>query len=124
MEWLSLLLNLLLGGGVVGVLLFYGSRRRKERAEATKVEISSRGDELEVHRQNIEFLSDQLHEAWGEVDKLQTMVNDKRDEILTLIRQTKELEIELIEQIALRRRTQLSVCLHQTCAERINEQRA
>lgn len=121
MEWLSLLLNLLLGGGMVGVLLFYGARRRKERAEAAKVEISSRGDEMEVHRQNIDFLSDQLHEAWAEVEKLQTIVNAKRDEILNLIRTTKELEIELIEQIALRRRVQLSACAKAECSDRITE---
>ena len=119
MEWLSLLLNLVLGGGTVGVLLFFGARRRKEEAEADRAETSSRGDELDVHRQNVEFLSSQLSEAWGEVEKLQAIVNAKREEILALMRQTKELEIELIEEIARRRRAELATCQRAECADRL-----
>lgn len=120
MELLSLILNLALGGGVVGILIFYGSKRRKEAAEASSAEIESKTDEFALHKQSIEFLSSQLNEAWSEVEKLQNIINTKRDEILSLMRQTKELEIELIEQISLRRRAELNACARVECIERIN----
>ncbi|MEG2761101.1 MAG: hypothetical protein RR921_07200 [Mucinivorans sp.] len=119
MELISLIINLLLGGGMVGMLLFYSSKRRKEAAVASSAEIGSKSDEFTLHRQSIEFLSAQLQEAWSEVEKLQNIINSKRDEILSLMRQTKELEIDLIEEISSRRRSELSACSRTECTQRI-----
>lgn len=119
MELVSLVLNFILGSGLVGLLIFYTSKRRKEAAEASSAEIETRSDEFNLHRQSIEFLSSQLSEAWGEVEKLQTIINAKRDELVALMRQTKELEFDLIEQISLRRRAELAACARSECPERL-----
>lgn len=111
-------LNLLLGSGLAGVLLFYRSKRRKESAEATHVEMGNRQVEFDIHRQSIEFLSGQLSEAYCEVSKLQDIVNDKRDDIIKLIRQTKQLEIDIIERENLIRRAALVACYRGDCNER------
>lgn len=116
----STALNLILGSGVVGLLLFYNSKRRRESAIASSAEISTRSDEFSIHRQSIEFLSTQLQEAWSEVEKLQNIINDKRDEILSLMRQTKELEVELIEQMSRLHMAELAACQRVECSERIN----
>ncbi|MEG0656496.1 MAG: hypothetical protein RR465_05700, partial [Mucinivorans sp.] len=64
MELVSLVLNLVLGGSLIGMLLFYSSKRRREAAAAASAETGSRSDEFALHRQSIEFLSAQLQEAW------------------------------------------------------------
>lgn len=124
MDIFSTILNLILGSGVVGLLLFYNSKRRRESAIASSAEISTRSEEFSLHRQSIEFLSSQLQEAWGEVEKLQNIINDKRDEILSLMRQTKELEVELIEQMSSRRMAELAACQRAECPKRINLQKS
>ncbi len=119
MELFSLILNFLLGSGVVGILIFYSSKRRTASAEASSAESGAKGQELSIQRQNIEFLSSQLQEAWSEVEKFQTLLNTKRDQIVRLIAQTKQLEIELIESHSELRRAELSICQRVECPQRL-----
>ncbi len=119
MEIVSLLLNFILGSGMLGVLVFYSSKRRKAQAEASSAEVDARGQELSIQRENIEFLASQLQEAWAEVEKLQTLLNSKRDQIVSLIAQTKKLEIELIECHSSMRRAELASCSRVECPRRI-----
>lgn len=109
----------MLSSGIIGVTLFYNSKRRSAAAQAMSAEIGSKSEEFALHRQSIEFLSSQLSEAWSEVEKLQNIINTKRDEILSLMRQTKELEVELIEQIGSRRLAELASCSRGECPDRI-----
>lgn len=117
-EIISSVLNLLLGSGLAGVLLFYRSKQRKESAEATQAEMGNRQVEFDIHRQSIEFLSGQLSEAYAEVSKLQDIVSDKRDDIIELIRQTKQLEIDIIERENLIRRAAIVACYKKDCGLR------
>lgn len=117
-EIISSMLNLLLGSGLVGILFFYRSKQRKESAEATQAEMGNRQVEFDIHRQSIEFLSGQLSEAYTEVSKLQDIVNDKRDDIIELIRQTKQLEIDIIERENLIRRASIAACYRVDCGHR------
>ncbi len=118
LEYISLVLNFVLGSGIVGVVVFYGSKRRKANAEASSAEGDVRGQEFSIQREQIEFLSGQLQEAWGEVEKMQGLINDKRTQIVDWISQTKHLEIELLEQQGRLRRAELSACHRVECLQR------
>jgi len=115
MEIISLILNFILASGLFGTLIFYKSKRRKEAAEATGVEIENMHNEFGVHRQSVEFLSHQLAEAYGEIDKMQDIINRNREHILELIRQTKLLEINLINEEGKRRQAEIFACRRSSC---------
>lgn len=119
MEYISLILNFALGSGLLGVMVFYSSKRREANAQASGAEGEVRNQEFAIQRQQIEFLSTQLHEAWGEVEKMQGVINDKRTQIVGWISQTKQLEIELLEQQSKLRQAQLKACYREECIERI-----
>lgn len=111
-ELISLILNLILGSSLI---LFYSSNRRKQAAEAASAEIGVRQSEFEINRQQIEFLSHQLNEAYSEIDKMQDIINEKRNQIIELIRQTKSLEINLINKENMHKRY---ACIHEGCSDR------
>lgn len=118
MELLSLILNFVLSSGLVGLLIFYTSKRRKAAAEASSAETEVKGQEFSIQKTNIEFLSSQLQEAWAEVEKMQQIINGKRDNILLLMTQTKQLEIELLEHKTARRRAEIYTCYKSECVQR------
>lgn len=97
METISLILNFILGSGIMATLMFYNPNRRKLNAQASSEELNVKQSELTIEHQTIEFLQAQLCEAYIEIDKMQDIINQKRDQIIKLIRTTKELEISLIE---------------------------
>lgn len=118
METLSVILNFILGSGLIGTVIFYSSSRRKANAEAETAEINSQKERTSAERENIAFLSSQLQEAWSEVEKMQNIINEKREQIISMMRQTKQLEIELIEQNAIAKRASLLSCANAQCASR------
>ncbi len=119
MEIVSIILNFLLGSGIAGMLIFHSSKRREAAAQASRAENGAREGEFGIQRENIEFLSARLSEAWGEVEKMQELLNCKRDEIVALIAQTKQLEIELICANAIRQKAEFKACHRSDCKERI-----
>ena len=118
MEIVSLIFNFLLASGLFGTLIFYRAKRRKESAEAAGAEIVNMQAEFGIHRQSVEFLSQQLAEAYAEIDKMQGIINRNRDHILELIRQTKLLEIDLINEEGRRRQAEIIACRRTGCTQR------
>lgn len=97
MEIVSIILNFILSSGLIATLIFYNANKRKVNAEASCDELNVKQNELNIEHQTIQFLQSQLCDAYIEIDKMQQIINQKRDQIIQLIRQTKELEISLIE---------------------------
>lgn len=120
MELISLILNFILSGSTIGMVIFYTSKKRKAAAEATEAELGTVGQEFNIQKQNIEFLSSQLQDAWKEVEKLQGLLNDSRNQIVELIAKTKQTEIELLEAQTKRRKAEVLACHNTDCAQRIN----
>ncbi len=118
MELLSIVLNFVLASGLAGTLMFYRPRRRRESADADSAEIQNRNQEIVMQRDTVRFLGQQLQEAYAEVDKLQELVNRKRDEIIELIRRCKQLEIELIDGDTERRKAAHYACYDPDCPYR------
>lgn len=114
-EIVSLILNLLLGSGLI---LFYSQHKRKQAAEASSAELDVRRNEFDIHRQSVEFLSRQLSEAYTEIDRMQDIINDKRLQILDMLRRTNQLEIDLLNQETIRKKLKMSTCRRADCAER------
>lgn len=113
-ELMSLLLNFVLASG----LIYYGSRRRREAAEASSAEQGAKQTEFATYKQSVEFLSRQLSEAYSEIDKMQDIINAKRSEIIELIRRTKQLEVDLINQESSSRKLILRSCVREDCSDR------
>lgn len=121
MELISLILNFILATGLAGTLLFYRSKARKESAEADRAELENRQTEFSLQRESVQFLGAQLQEAYAEVDKLQDIINRKRDQIIDLIRQCKQLEIEQITTENQRKKAQMFACFDTECTARRGE---
>ncbi len=115
MELVSLILNFILGSGLLGAMIFYAAKKRKATAEAATAENNARESEFSIQKENIEFLASQLGEAWKEVEKMQALINNKRDQIINLITQTKHLEIELIEARNATKKAEMNSCLNLEC---------
>lgn len=96
MELISIILNFVLSSGLLATLIFYKIKRRAEIAEVVAKETGNRRNSISIEHQSIEFLKSQLSDAYNEIDKMQEIINNNREQILLLIRQTQELEINLI----------------------------
>ena len=96
MELISLILNFVLSSGLIATLIFYKIKRRAEIAEVVAKETGNRRNSISIEHLSIEFLKSQLSDAYNEIDKMQEIINNNREQILLLIRQTQELEINLI----------------------------
>lgn len=124
MDIISVILNFLLATGLMGTLIFYRSKARKESAEADRAEIENRHSEFSLQRESVQFLGSQIQEAYAEVDKLQEIINRKRDQIIELISQCKQLEIDLIKTENSRRKAELFICTNMNCTSRCSDSAA
>ena len=107
METLSLILNFILSSGLIATLVFYKIQRRDKIAEVVAKETENRQDSISIEQQSVAFLKSQLSDAYREIDKMQEIINQNREQILLLIRQTQELEINLIATQSAQRRENL-----------------
>lgn len=69
-EIVSLCLNFILGSGLLGMMIFYRTKQRKEIAQAAMAENENKQVEFLIHKQSVDFLSKQLAEAYTELSKL------------------------------------------------------
>ncbi|MEG1665240.1 MAG: hypothetical protein RSC07_03775 [Mucinivorans sp.] len=118
METLSIILNFILGSGLLGTLLFWRSRHRQEQAQAGSAEISNRQKEFELQSQALEFLQKQLSEAYTELDKMQQIINEKREQLRQIIQGAKQLEMDLLESQSKLQKSRVFSCSLMECAHR------
>lgn len=118
MEILSIILNFVLGSGIVGIVIFYSSHRRKAAAEASSAEFVAQEQDFAIQKVNIEFLSSQLQEAWSEVEKMQEIINSKRGKVLSLMAHVNRLEIDFLEYSSARHRAEIISCTLYECEKR------
>jgi len=115
---LRIVSDMVLGSGVVGLLFFYGSKRRRESAAAVTAEAQAASAELDVNKAQIEHLSRQLVDSFSENVKVQDLVSKERERIVDLMRQLGELEIKFLEEERRRKRAERDVCVVENCASR------
>ena len=78
METLSIILNFVLASGLAGTLLFFRSKRRKEKAEADSAEIDNTEKMQSEHITRLDGREEKLEEK---VDKLEIIIEHKDVEI-------------------------------------------
>lgn len=82
METLSLILNFILASGLIGTLLFFRSKRRKEAAEADSAEIENTEKIVAMQSEHITHLDGRVEKLEHKVDKLEVIIENKETEIL------------------------------------------
>ncbi|MFR9495590.1 MAG: hypothetical protein SNG81_04360 [Rikenellaceae bacterium] len=90
MEKLNLILNFILGTGLLGTLIFYRSKRRKESASADAAEIENTEQVVKIQSEHITRLDGRVEKLEEKVDKLEIIIDKKDSEIdtkQTIIRQ-------------------------------------
>lgn len=77
----SLILNFILGSGLVGTLIFLKPKKRKENAEAKSEELKNTEQVVEIQSQQIRRLDGRVEKLEDKVDKL-TLIIEKKDVII------------------------------------------
>lgn len=96
MEIVSIILNFILASGLLGTLLFFRSKRRKEEAEADAAEIDNTEKIVAIQSEHITRLDGRVEKLEEKVDKLEIIIEHKDVEIdrsRIVIRQAYKCEI-------------------------------
>lgn len=112
-------IDLVMGSGIVGLLLFYRLKQRREHAATTEAEAKAAEAELDVNKAHIEHLSRQLIDSLADNAKVQDIVSKQRDRIVELMRQLGELELKLMEEERRRMQAERQVCTAENCVGRV-----
>lgn len=81
MEILSIILNIVLTSGLVGTLIFFRSKKRKEAAEADSAEIKNTEQVIAIQSEQITRLDGRVEKLETKVDKLEIIIEHKDVEI-------------------------------------------
>lgn len=81
METISLILNLLLTSGLIGTLIFFKSKKRKEAAEADSAELKNTEQVVSIQSEQISRLDGRVNKLEHKVSKLEIIIEHKDSEI-------------------------------------------
>ncbi|MBQ6689736.1 MAG: hypothetical protein IJN02_10975 [Bacteroidales bacterium] len=81
METISLILNLLLTSGLIGTLIFFKSKKRKESAEADSAELKNTEQVVSIQSEQISRLDGRVNKLEHKVSKLEIIIEHKDSEI-------------------------------------------
>lgn len=98
MEWLSLILNFILGSGLLGTLVFYVPKRRKEIAEAKSAELENMSKEGNVYEARVQFLLNQIDFTQSQVDEYIKQFDELQKKLVSIREHATNLEIDLVHE--------------------------
>lgn len=81
MELISIILNFLLASGLAGTLVFFNSKRRRERAAADSAELENTEKVVAIQSEQITRLDGRVEKLEEKVDKLEIIIEHKDVEI-------------------------------------------
>ena len=81
MEIVSIVLNFVLASGLVGTLLFFRSKKRKEMAEADLAELENTEKVVAIQSEQITRLDGRVEKLEEKVDKLEIIIEHKDVEL-------------------------------------------
>ena len=122
METLSLILNFLLASGLIGTLIFFKPKKRKELAEANSAELKNTEQIVSIQSEQISRLDGRVNKLEHKVGKLEIIIEHKDSEIdkgRNIIRQAYKCRIPPEECPVLCKRAELD---EQEKAEKENEE--
>lgn len=77
METLSIILNFVLASGLLGTLIFFKSKKRKETAEADGAELENTDKVIAIQSEQITRLDGRVEKLEEKVDKLEIIIEEK-----------------------------------------------
>ena len=77
METLSIILNFVLASGLLGTLIFFKSKKRKEAAEADGVELENTDKVIAIQSEQITRLDGRVEKLEEKVDKIEIIIEEK-----------------------------------------------
>ena len=85
---------------LIGALLFYSIRKRKEEAEARKAETDNINSYADAWKELYEKKEEKVHELDTKIDTLYTQINEDRSRIRDLMEKNQQLELrnQLLEE--------------------------
>ena len=81
METISIILNFILASGLLGTLIFFKSKKRKEAAEADSAEIKNTEQVVAIQSEQITRLDGSVEKLEAKGDKLVIIIEHKDVEI-------------------------------------------
>ena len=94
MERINAILNFVFGAGflsLLGILMFYKSKKRKSKAEADVGEFGAL-------KMQVEHLGEQLAEAYKMQDTMQDIIDKQREKLVEISKKYSDLRIELLKE--------------------------
>lgn len=89
-EIINIVVNALLASGLISMMLFYRSKRRKHNTEADV-------GEFNAAVLQINHFSQQLKEAYEEIDRMQAIIDQKRNDLLEMSKKLSEMRLQLVQ---------------------------
>ena len=77
MEIVSIILNFVLASGLLGTLIFFKQKRRKENAEADGAELEITDKVIAIQSEQITRLDGRVEKLEEKVDKLEIIIEEK-----------------------------------------------
>ena len=77
MEIVSIILNFVLASGLLGTLIFFKQKRRKENAEADGAELENTDKVIAIQSEQITHLDGRVEKLEEKVDKLEIIIEEK-----------------------------------------------
>ena len=77
MEIVSIILNFVLASGLLGTLIFFKQKRRKENAEADGAELENTAKVIAIQSEQITRLDGRVEKLEEKVDKLEIIIEEK-----------------------------------------------
>ena len=77
MEIVSIILNFVLASGLLGTLIFFKQKRRKENAEADGAELENTHKVIAIQSEQITRLDGRVEKLEEKVDKLEIIIEEK-----------------------------------------------
>lgn len=77
MEIVSVILNFVLASGLLGTLVFFKSKKRKENAEADGAELENTDKVIAIQSEQITRLDGRVEKLEEKVDKLEIIIEEK-----------------------------------------------
>ena len=77
MEIVSIILNFVLASGLLGTLIFFKQKRRKENAEADGAELENTDKVIAIQSEQITRLDGRVEKLEEKVDKVEIIIEEK-----------------------------------------------
>lgn len=118
MEWANIIINAIIASGIIGTLVHYKSKNRKQVAEADKTETEADVAAFDSLEEKIAFLDNQLIDSFEQRERLQTLLNEERETNIKLRQEKADLKVEQMAEREKRITAEWNMCIVDNCKNR------